>query len=192
MVSSNDFPDPHASHDASWPTRLESFRPYLLGVASRRIRSPWRGKLAASDLVQQTLVEAVAACPTNQLNESELQRWLRRILANNLHDGRRKLLAAKRAIGREAVLDKSRLLRGAASAASEEPVAVAMRNEQDQRLDRAIAQLSPAHRRVIELRHAEDRRFSEIAETLGLSENAAQKLWMRATEELRRLMKELA
>lgn len=184
---------PSSAHVAvSWPARLEGFRPYLLSVASRQIRAPWRGKLAASDLVQQTLVEAVGARPNNSLDEQELQRWLRRILANNLHDGRRKLLAAKRAIGREAVLDKSRLLRGAPSPASQGPVATAIRSEQDERLDRAIAQLSPKHRRVIQLRHAEDRRFGEIAELLGLSENAAQKLWMRATEELRRLMKELA
>lgn len=188
MISSSESLTPDAT--VSWPTRLESYRPYLLGVASRRIRAPWRGKLAASDLVQQTLVNAVAACPTNQLDEPELRRWLRRILANNLHDGRRQLLAAKRAIGREAVLDKSRLLRGAPSPASEGPVATAMRSEQDERLDQAIARLSPAHQRVIRLRYAEDLRFGEIAQRLGLSENAAQKLWMRATEELRRQMKE--
>ena len=176
----------------SGPARLESARPYLLNVAARQIRPQWRGKLAASDLVQQTLVEAAAATNRTELVDGDLLRWLRRILANNVLDARRKLEADKRAVGREVSFNKSRLLRIAPAPAQADPAADLLRGEQDALLDRAIASLPPDYQRVIRLRHAEDRRFADIAEQLGVSENAAQKLWARATEALRRAMKELA
>ena len=190
MVPAPESVEPGDHH--SWPARLEQARPYLLNVAARQIRPHWRGKLAASDLVQQTLAEAAAATNRMELVDGDLLRWLRRILANNVLDARRKLDAHKRALGREVTHNKSRLLRIAPSPATADPAADLLRDEQDAQLDRAIASLAPEYRRVIQLRHAEDRRFAEIAEQLGVSENAAQKLWARATEALRRAMKEQA
>jgi RNA polymerase sigma-70 factor (ECF subfamily) len=174
---------------ASWPARVECYRPHLLSIAACKVRARWRSKLAASDLVQQTLLEATIASNGKDLPDVDLLRWLRRILANNLHDARRRFDADKRAVGREVSLHKSRLLRAAPSL-QETPSATALQREQNERLDRAIASLPSEQQRIIQLRHAEDRRFADIADLLGVSENAAQKLWTRALDSLRRRMRE--
>ena len=64
---------------------IERYRQYLVMLADRQLDSRLRGKLDASDVVQQTLLEA----HQNQEQfrgtyEGELVAWLRKILAHNL------------------------------------------------------------------------------------------------------------
>lgn len=185
-------------HSADRPPRssisidqLESFRSYLCAVAEREIDPRWRARLAASDLVQQTLIEAAQALPNTELyDQGDITRWLRRILANNMCDHVRQLTSARRDIGREVTTGKSAMLRLVPIEPGDCPESQAITREESQALDLAIARLSPMHQQMILQRHRENRSFAEIAEDLGISENAAQKRWSRAIEALREQMKE--
>src|SRR5262249_2943096 len=66
---------------------LEACRPYLLLVANEKMQSGLQGKVGASDVVQETFLEALRDFQRFQgSTEEELRAWLRRILLNNLAD----------------------------------------------------------------------------------------------------------
>ena len=66
---------------------LETCRDYLLLVANSEVPGDIRPKVAASDLVQQSLAEAWQAFGDFEgQNQFQLRGWLRQILLNNLRD----------------------------------------------------------------------------------------------------------
>ena len=68
------------------------------------------------------------------------------------------------------------------------PEARAAKEEESDRLRRAVAELSPADRALLALRYDEDAPISEIAATLGIRENAVKVRLLRARERLLRLI----
>src|SRR5262249_30648094 len=85
---------------------LEQFRPYLLLLARMQLGRQFQGKLDASDVVQQTLLEAHRQRPQFHGDSStQLLSWLRRILAGTLTDALRGLGRAKRDATRERSLE---------------------------------------------------------------------------------------
>jgi RNA polymerase sigma-70 factor (ECF subfamily) len=164
---------------------LEACRSYLLAVAQRELDDDLRSKGGASDLVQDTFLEAHRHFDRfhGEL-EVELRAWLRRLLLNNLADFRRLYRETeKRDAGREIPL-------GFASAgrATTEPLAdsgpspstVVAGQEQSRQLETILRSLPDDYREVLELRHRDGRSFSEIAQAMQRTENAVRKLWARA------------
>jgi RNA polymerase sigma-70 factor (ECF subfamily) len=168
---------------------LEAYRGYLLLIAQDKLAADLRPKMAASDLVQETLEEARGAF--DQFHGSsgdELRRWLHRILLENLISlARRYRGPAKRQLGREVTLSADELL--ALTADSPTPSTEAMNQERARRIQEALGRLPEEYRRVIELRYQDGRTFEEIGSQLGLSANAARHLWRRA---VKRLQEEVA
>jgi RNA polymerase sigma-70 factor (ECF subfamily) len=170
---------------------LEACRNYLLLIADQELDQDVRAKGGASDLVQETFLEAqrdFAAFHGD--SPAELRAWLRRLLLNNLANFTRGFRAtAKRQIAREVPLDagSSSVDRaGALAADAPSPSGEAMAKEQAEALDRALQRLPPDYRRVITLRHQEQRSFEDIGNLMQRSPNAARMLWLRAVERLRR------
>src|SRR5690242_12460767 len=77
---------PRNPHDPEpFGRALEPYRPYLLGVANRELRTDLLAKAGASDLVQETFLEAQRDAGRFQgRSDAELRAWLRRILLNNV------------------------------------------------------------------------------------------------------------
>src|SRR2546430_13848358 len=85
---------------------LEQFRPYLLLLARLQLGRQFPGKLDASDVVQQALLEAHRQRDQFQGGTTpQLLAWLRRILAGTLTDALRGLGRAKRDAARECSLE---------------------------------------------------------------------------------------
>src|SRR5258708_30795946 len=64
---------------------LETFRDYLLAVANRRLDPALRAKGGASDIVQETFLEAHRDLPAFQGDSTnEFRAWLVRLMLNNL------------------------------------------------------------------------------------------------------------
>jgi RNA polymerase sigma-70 factor (ECF subfamily) len=172
---------------------LEVFREYLLSIANQRLDPALRAKGGASDIVQETFLEAqrdlVQFAGTT---ETELKAWLVRLMVNNaLNFARTYKSTGKRQVSREVGLPQNTPTGPAGGdlpGDTPTPSVEMMAEERTAALKRAIANLPEDHQRVIVLRNQEDRAFNEIAELMGRTENAVRKLWFRAVEQLQQEM----
>jgi RNA polymerase sigma-70 factor (ECF subfamily) len=172
---------------------LETFRAYLLLVADRELDPEVRAKGGASDLVQDTFLEAQRDFERFQgTSAEELRAWLRRVLLNNVANFTRQFRQrAKRDVGREVSLEAggSSHERGASLAADMlSPSDEALAQEQAQALAQAMERLPPDYRRVLALRHEEQLTFEQIGQKMERTANAARMLWLRAVERLQKEM----
>lgn len=164
-------------------------RNYLLLVAERKLESSLQSKIGASDLVQQTFLDAHRAFGDFRGgSESELLAWLQRILQNHAAEAvRRYLGAAKRDVRAERSLAGGRG-EGADSqlaAVAETPSRLLAAAEEVDAVTAALARLPLHYRQVIEWRNNERKPFEQIGAMLDRSSEAARKLWVRAIEQLR-------
>lgn len=181
------------------PSREQLFelcREYVALLARTRVESWMRRKVDASDLVQQTMLDAMQGLDRFEgTTEAEWLAWLRQVLTHNLHDFIRRYRTAKRAVGKEqqfaGALDDSQaptpenLLADSLATPSQ----VLMQHEHELALAAAIARLAPDHREVIELRNLQRLPFDEVAERMGRSRPAVQMLWTRAIKKLEELLR---
>ena len=168
---------------------LEACRGYLLLIAQRELDPHLQAKGGISDLVQETLLDALRDFPRFQgKTEAEVLAWLRRLLLNNLVSFTRRYRdAGKRQIGREVPLeagDSSAERGGRVPANTPSPSGAAMDREQAAAIERALERLPDDYRRAIVLRYREERSFEDMGRELNLTPNAARKLWLRALKRL--------
>jgi RNA polymerase sigma-70 factor, ECF subfamily len=170
---------------------LESYRPYLLRVAQRELDPSMRAKGGASDLVQETFLEAQRDfAGLHGASEEELSAWLRRLLLNNVANFARRYRATdKRGVAREVPLQPCSASGPPGSGSS--PSGEAAEREQAEALRRALGRLPEDYRQLVRWRYEEQRSFEEIAALLHKTPNAARKLWARALERLQKEMEEL-
>jgi RNA polymerase sigma-70 factor (ECF subfamily) len=174
---------------------LDGCRGYLLGIAERELGPDLQAKGGASDVVQQTLMEACQDFGRFQGDsETDLLQWLCRLLLNNLADFARHYRDTdKRQLGRERALDAgdaSTERGGGLAGCGPSPSRQAMAHEQAAALQRVLERLPEEYRRVIVLRYQEERSFEEIGQLLDLTSNAARKLLLRAVERVQRELAE--
>ena len=179
-------------NDAAEPP-LDRFRSYLLLLAQMQLDPRWKAKLDASDLVQQTLLEAHEKRQQFQGDDAAMMGWLRRSLANNLVDQVRALTRDKRNVFREQSLhsvDKSSAnMQRWLAANQSSPSTQAVRNEDLLRLADALMQLGQPQRDAVVLHHLQDCTLKETAEALGRSEPAVAGLLHRGLRRLREILK---
>jgi RNA polymerase sigma-70 factor (ECF subfamily) len=175
---------------------LECFREYLSLLARLQVEPRLRPRIDLSGVVQQTLLEAYQARTQLQgHNSAQVAAWLRRILANNLADEVRRLLADKRDPAREFSLEaaleaSSARLQEWLAAEQSSPSEQAMQHEQGVRLAQALARLPENQRRAVELHHLQGRSLAEVATELDLSRPAVAGLLHRGLKKLRELLEE--
>jgi RNA polymerase sigma-70 factor, ECF subfamily len=169
---------------------FETCRHYLLAIAERQLDPDLRSKGGASDLVQETFLEAQRDFARfHGSSPEELRAWLRQVLLNNLGAfTRRFVTTSKRAVGREVALQAAGSSAGigpglAGSALS--PSGLAIEHEQALALRRALERLPEGYLRVVVLRFEDGRSFEEIGRLTDRSPDAARKVWARAMERLR-------
>jgi RNA polymerase sigma-70 factor, ECF subfamily len=172
---------------------LQSFRPYLLSIASRGLPSRLRGKCDASDLVQETLLEAHRGfAEFNGTDSDDLRLWLRGILKHNLKDViRRYGDTSKRSVGRERSLEAGLELgenSGGATDPCPTPSSVFIARDSASALREALSRLPADERFVIVLRHFESLSFQEVGHRLDRSSEAARKLCARAIVRLQHML----
>jgi len=176
---------------ASRDQLFELCRSYLGFAARAQVESWLRVKVDASDIVQQTMLEAHRDFERFQgETEQEWLGWLRRIMAHNVSDFiRRYKGTAKRQIQREVHFRDPALSGRAAgapepAAADRTPSQELARIDDELRVTAALDGLSDDYQEVIILRNLERLSFNEVAERMGRSRPAVQMLWMRAIKKL--------
>jgi RNA polymerase sigma-70 factor (ECF subfamily) len=169
---------------------LEACRGYLQRIAGEELDPGLQAKGSASDLVQETLLEACRDfAQFRGESGQQLLAWLRRLLLNNLSNFTRRYRdTAKRHARAEVPLDpgdSSTNWAATLSAGDSTPSAQAVAGEQAQALQRALQRLPDDYRQVLLLRYQSELPFEEVGRVMGRSANAAEKLWLRAIERLR-------
>jgi RNA polymerase sigma-70 factor, ECF subfamily len=172
---------------------LEACRGYLLLLARRECDPELQAKGGASDLVQETFLEAQQDfAQFHGSSEEELRAWLRQLLLHNLANFvRRYRTTAKRQLGREVGVDAGGSAAGGGGTLPADvpsPSGLAMAHEQAEALRRALGRLPEDYRQVILFRYQEQRPFEEIARLMHRSSNAVRTLWSRAIRRLRQEM----
>src|SRR5262245_19783679 len=162
---------------------LEACRAYLLHVANAELDPGLRAKAGASDLVQETVLEAQRIFERFHGSDAgELHAWLRAILSNKLATFTRQYRSTdKRQVAREQSLSPAAPL-GPAPVST--PSAAAVRLEVAGAVERALEKLPEHYRQVIRWRQWEGLSFEEIARRLDRTPDAARMLWWRAVERL--------
>jgi RNA polymerase sigma-70 factor (ECF subfamily) len=176
---------------------LDRFRSYLLLLARVRLDPKLQGKLDASDVVQQTLLEAHQGSPQFRGHTvGEQAAWLRQILARNLANAVRDLGRGKRDVARErslqASLDQSASrLEGWLAAEQSSPSQQAERHERAVRLADALVSLPEAQREAVVLRHWQGMSLEAIGKQLNCTTAAVTGLLHRGLKSLRKQLQEL-
>lgn len=167
---------------------LEICRNYLLVTANAELEKEFQAKVAPSDVVQKTYLEACRDFSQFRgRTEAELLGWLRGILLHNLANVRRDYRdTLKRQVGRERPLAA-----GMEFLPSDRPTPGAVLAAQERReiLVRALEQLPDHYREVLLLRQQQNCSFPEIAQRMGRTAEGARKLWARAIEQLKEILK---
>jgi RNA polymerase sigma-70 factor (ECF subfamily) len=174
---------------------LEFYRRYLRLLAEIQIDERFRAKIDASDLVQETFLDAHRDFGNFRgTTERELMGWLRQILADNLIDHVKRRYGAQR---RDIRMERSLRQRLDSSSAAMDrglaitdstPSQIAARREQAVVLADALGQLPHDYRRVLVLRHLRGLKFPDVARCMGRTVGSVQQLWTRAVAELRRII----
>jgi len=174
---------------------LLRYQPWLLLLARLQSDTRFQGKFDASDIAQQTLLEALRALGQFRgQTEAELLAWLRQVLAHVIaHEVRRYGGAQKRDVGREVSLEQSlanssQRLGEMLAASASSPSRQAARHEQEVLLAEVLACLPADYREVLVLRNLEGLSHEEIAARMGRSVGAVRMLWVRALAQLREAM----
>lgn len=169
---------------------LETCRRYLLSIAQGELAPDLQAKGSASDLVQETFLEAQRDFTQfSGTSEPELLRWLRQILLHNVGTFSRQFReTSKRDLAREMASGAGAVentLWNAVPDDGSSPSSVAMKHEQAAALQGALERLADDYRQVITLRYEQQQSFEEIGQRMNRSPEAVRKLWARAMERLR-------
>ncbi len=175
---------------------VEKFRDYLLLLARLQLGEQARGRVEASDVVQQTLLDAHRQRGQFRgATAAEMAAWLRRMLACNLADALRALGRQKRDAARErsleAALDESssRLEAWLVSEGSS-PSQHAQRGEDLLRLADALTTLPEAQREALVLHYWQGLTLAEAAARMGRTAASVAGLLQRGLKALRGLLNE--
>lgn len=176
---------------------LGMYRNYLSLLARVQVDTDLRAKADPSDVVQETLMQAIR--DFNQFRgetEAEFVAWLRQIMANtSAAIFRRYKGTQRRDAGREHSLEQqlnrtSMAIGGLFVARDSAPSRIASRKEDVVVLADALAQLPDDHRQVLVLHHLEGLALAEVARRMNRSVDAVKGLRTRAFLKLRTLLKD--
>ncbi len=135
----------------------------------------------AEDLAQETFIRAHQRLDTFDV-ERPFGPWIRRIAANLCLTHLNRKRPATQPLDDEATFS--------AAASSTNPERVQEQRERNQAIHRALLELPPHYRAVIELRHYQDMNYQEIADTLKLPLNTAKSHLFRARKLLAKVLEE--
>lgn len=173
---------------------IENCREYLRLLARVHFGSDPRAKLDASDIVQQTLLEAHRKRDQFRgSTQAELAGWLRQLLACTIADTIRALGRAKRDVARERSLQdqldrSSQRIEAWLAAEQSSPSGRAARHEDAARLADALAKLPEWQREAVTMRYCQGMSLAEISTQLGRSPAAVSGLLKRGVRQLREML----
>ena len=186
---------------AGWGAYLAEQRVRLKRMVALRLDDRLRGRVDASDVIQEAFLEASHRLPDYAREADPMPPflWLRFLTLQCLQITHRRHLGVR---SRDAAREVS--IHGAASpAASSAAIAahllgretraseVVLRSERKLRLQEALNTMDVLDREVLVLRHFENLSNGDVARLLGIGESAATKRYIRALKRLKEILSTL-
>jgi RNA polymerase sigma-70 factor (ECF subfamily) len=169
----------------------------LRRLVALRLDRRMQGRIDASDVIQETYLEASARLAEYLRDPSmPFYLWLRFLagqklvtlhrhhLGTRMRDARRELTLPQGSFPEGSSATLAAHLLGRDARPSEEAIRAEMRD----RVQEALDGMDPLEREVLALRHFEQLSRAEIATVMGISESAAGKRYIRALEKLKRVL----
>jgi RNA polymerase sigma-70 factor (ECF subfamily) len=183
-----------------WGALLEQHRERLRRMVALRLDHRLQGRVDASDVIQETYLEAWNRLPEYLRKPAmPFYLWLRfltcqKVMALHRHHLGREMRDA----GREVSLYRGALPEASSAALAAQllghdtrPSEFALRIELKIRLQEALNQMDALDREVIALRHFEQLSRAEAAQLLGMRESAVSKRYIRALQRLKEILASL-
>lgn len=172
------------------PDEFEAFRPYLHLLAETQLQARLKSKVDASDVVQQTMLQAYQARQQFRGNsDGERAAWLRKILGNVLCGMARDYSRQRRDVSREqsiqAIEQSSLQLASLLQADTSSPSAALQQQDRANQLAKAMLQLTSEQRQAIILKYWHASTLVEIGKQLDKSPEAVAGLIFRGMKKLR-------
>jgi RNA polymerase sigma-70 factor (ECF subfamily) len=174
---------------------LALYSNYLKVLSTSQLDPRLRARISASDIVQDTLLEAHHDFPQFRGQSiGEFVAWLRQILVHNLaRQVQKHILTDKRDIRREVSIealrndiDRSAMrLEAVIAGDSPSPSTNAVNGESRRLLADCLEAMPGDYREVILLRNLEGLPFPEVAERMNRTPGAVRMLWLRAIDAMR-------
>ena len=160
----------------------------LLARLNARLRGGLHRKVAASDILQEAhLVASRRIATFEDRGEGSFGRWLGRIVDLKLREAVRRFAGSEmRGVSRE--ITAGRLSSSKLAARGPTPSQVAMGEELKEKARRALGNLKPDQRTVVELLQEHHLTATEAARRMGKSEAAVKRLSGRALARLEELL----
>ena len=178
-----------AGDDAAFGPLFEQNRERLRRMVQFRLDPRLLGRVDPDDVVQDVFLDAQQRLYAFRADPRSLSFWLRLVAQQTLIDVHRKHLGAHmRTAAKERVFAHSQGLSGFVAGNFTSPSQAVMREELKQQLQQALESMDEIDREVLTLRHFEDLGNKEVAELLGIGENAASNRYVRALGRLKGLL----
>jgi RNA polymerase sigma-70 factor (ECF subfamily) len=184
----------------SWGALLERHRDRLERMVALRLDPRLQGRIDASDVVQETYLEALTRL-AEYLHRPEMPffLWLRFLAGQKLVTLHRHHLGRHmRDASREVSLYRGALPESSSAALAAQllghdtrPSEAAARAEMKIRLQEALNRMDPLDREVLALRHFEQLSLAEAAQVLGITESGASRRHLRAVKHLKEILNEM-
>lgn len=169
---------------------LERVRPYLRLLAQAHLGDQLKKKVDASDVVQQTLLQAHQDRDKFRgTSEAQLIAWLKKILQNRLVDMARHWKGQKRNPNREINLaqqveDSFRQVDDWLVASNTSPSMAVQGKEMLVQLAAAVEELPEKLRKVVVMYHLQGMTLTQIAKEVGCDETTAGRRLFRGVKQL--------
>ena len=177
---------------------MERFRKPLSRMVERRMEQRMKSRVDASDVVQDSYLEAWKHLGEYMANPVlPFVVWLRQIVSQQTVAAYRTHVVAQMrsthqetSLDRAAAPDESQILADQLAGTVDSPSDNAMREERRAILAETLNAMEPDEREILTLRHFDGFNSVESAEMLGISAAAASKRYIRAIKRLQGLLHE--
>ena len=180
--------------DCSDPAIVAKYESYLRMLAQTQMRRKLQAKYGASDIVQQTMLQAVQALDGFRgENEAQFRKWLRQILSHHLCHLDRDMHRDKRDVRREQSMEdklakSSMRLEGLLQGDVARPSQNVMQGEDVLALCQAIDRLPNEQAEAVRMHYLDEMKVSEVAEAMDKTTAAVAGLLHRGVKTLRRMV----
>ncbi|MDG3008410.1 sigma-70 family RNA polymerase sigma factor [Paludisphaera mucosa] len=176
---------------------LDRYRSRLRRMVALRLDPRLRGRIDASDVIQEGYLDAMRRLEEFIRDPSvPFYIWLRFLVGQRVQEQHRRHLGAPgRDVGREVSIYRSAmpgastgLLAARLLGKLTSPSQAAQKAERKVRLQEALNRMDPLDREILVLRHYEQMTNGDVAAALGLESSAASKRYTRALTRLKEIL----